>query len=181
MTGAVSMRLLTHPSPNHSRRVSPVVAVCLHWSGGSFASTVDWCTRPESQVSYHEAIARDGQVAHLVAVDRAAWSVGRSRPPAPWSDITGNSSTYNIALAGGPSVPPTAAQLYAVIVRTQAVFRHFGWPLTDRFRVTGHHEWAWPRGRKTDPVGHPDAPWLDLDAIRTALPIPMLGPVEAAL
>jgi N-acetyl-anhydromuramyl-L-alanine amidase AmpD len=174
------MRLLAHPSPHHSRRTVPCVAVCLHWTGGSFGSAVAWCQEPQSRVSYHEVIATNGAVAHLVDADRAAWAVGKSRAPEPFTGTAGNSMTYNIALAGAPPERPTAAQIASVIARCQAAFKAFGWPLTDRHRVTGHSDWAWPRGRKVDPVGDPTAPWLDLEAIRTALPLPLLAPVEAS-
>jgi len=129
--------------------------------------------RRQSKVSYHELIARDGEVALLVAPDRAAWAVGRSMAPAPWTShpqkTSGNSLTYNIALAGCPPVAPTAAQIMATVARCAAAFRHFGWLLTDRHRITGHIDWARPVFRKVDPVGDPNAPWLDLEAIRTAV------------
>lgn len=162
--------MLTHASPNHSRRAVPCVAVCVHWTGGSYASAIDWCTRPAAKVSYHEIISPAGQVARLVAPDRASWSVGTSRAPLPWTGTAGNAMTYNIALAGAPPVPATAAAKFVLVERIREAFRHFGWPVTDGHRVTGHHDWAWPRGRKVDPVGDdPTAPWLDLVAIRRAV------------
>lgn len=163
------MSVLTHPSPHHSRRMASVVAVCVHWTGGSYASALDWCQRQVSKVSYHEIISPAGQVATLVAPERSAWSVGKSRAPEPFRGASGNSMTYNIALAGAPPVPPTAAARWVLVERIRAAFAHFGWPTTDRHRITGHHEWAWPRGRKADPVGDPAAPWLDLEAIRDAV------------
>lgn len=167
------MRPLTHPSPNHSARQTEPVAVCLHWTGGAFAGSLDWCMRRASKVSYHELVDRDGTVALLVPPDRAAWAVGRSLAPPPWQmhqyRTSGNSLTYNIALAGSPPQAPTAAQIMTVVGRCVAAFVHFGWPLTDRHRITGHIDWAMPRGRKVDPVGDARAPWLDLDAIRTAV------------
>jgi N-acetyl-anhydromuramyl-L-alanine amidase AmpD len=159
--------MLSHPSPNHSRRAVPCVAVCVHWTGGSFASALDWCQRSVSKVSYHEIIGPDGQTATLVAPDRAAWSVGRSIAPHPWSGTSGNSMTYNIALSGAPPAPPTDAQRRALVRQIRKAFAHFGWPLEFGHRITGHHDWAAPRGRKVDPVGSdPMRPWLDLVAVR---------------
>ncbi len=162
------MLTLTHPSPNHSARryagkpVTPV-AVCLHWTGGTYKSAVDWCTRDESDVSYAKIVGPNGEVSTLVAPDRSSWSVGKSQAPAPWKGSHGNAMTYNIALAGGPPTKPTTAQVDATVQCIKETFAHFGWPLRDVFRITGHHEWAMPRGRKVDPVG---SGWLDLEEIR---------------
>lgn len=175
------MSTLTHPSPNHSPRAVLCVAVCLHWTGGTYASGVDWCTRRESKVSYHEIIGRRGELATLVEHGRSAWSVGTSSAPAPWKGKSGNSMTYNIALAGGPPMLPTDAQVAKAVERVRAAFLFFGWPLSDGHRVTGHDQWATPAGRKDDPQGaawrthevtHGRAdpgPWLDLDMIRTRI------------
>jgi N-acetyl-anhydromuramyl-L-alanine amidase AmpD len=162
--------LLTHPSPNTSRRAVPCVAVCLHWTGGSYLSAVDWCQRAASKVSYHEIIGPQGELALLVPPDRAAWSVGRSIAPPPWQGATsGNSMTYNIALSGAPPVKPTGDQLRVLTERIVVAFAHFGWSLKDGFRITGHHQWAWPRGRKVDPQGSATDPWLDLTALRASV------------
>lgn len=172
---------LTHSSPNHSPRVVLCVAVCLHWTGGSYASAVDWCQRPESKVSYHEIIGRRGELATLVAHGRAAWSVGRSLAPAPWKGSSGNSMTYNIALAGTPPMPPTEQQVARAIERVREAFIFFGWPLSDAHRVTGHDGWAFPAGRKDDPEGRAfraheikngradPGPWLDLELVRARI------------
>ena len=162
--------LPTHPSPNSSRRAVPCVAVCVHWTGGSYRSGVDWCTRAESKVSYHEIIGPQGELATLVPPERAAWSVGRSIAPPPWQGATsGNSMTYNIALSGCPPVKPTPDQLRVLTERLVIAFAHFGWSLKDVFRITGHHQWAWPRGRKADPQGDARDPWLDLTALRASV------------
>jgi N-acetyl-anhydromuramyl-L-alanine amidase AmpD len=163
------MRLVTHPSPNHSARVTRCVAVCLHWTGGSYASALDWCQRREAKVSYHQIIAPNGEAAVLVDPERSAWAVGVSRAPDPFRGQAGNSMTYNLALAGGPPRAPTAEAITTLVQRIREVFAYYDWPRTDRYRITGHNEWAWPRGRKVDPVGSPSSPWLDLDAIRTAV------------
>lgn len=158
------MTTLSHPTVNHSaRRGASVVAVCVHWTGGTYASAVDWCRRREASVSYHEIIAPDGTLATLVAPERSAWAVGKSRAPAPWEGASGNAMTYNIALAGGPRTPPTEAQRLVLLQRIVLAFATFGWSLKDSYRITGHHQWAWPRGRKVDPVG---SGWLDLNALR---------------
>jgi N-acetyl-anhydromuramyl-L-alanine amidase AmpD len=167
------MLALTHPTPNRSKRIAEPVAVCVHWTGGPFFSAVDWCMRRSAAVSYHEIIDRNGDIAVLVPPEFAAWSVGKSQAPEPWQRhphmTAGNALTYNIALSGGPPILPTATQIHTLIDRIVDTFAHFGWDHQDRYRITGHDAWAWPRGRKSDPTGNPKAPWLDLDAIRTAV------------
>lgn len=176
-TGSASPDVLTHPSPNHSRRSCAVEAICVHWTGGTFASAVDWVCRDESDVSYHEIIGPDGEVAHCVAPDRSAWAVGASRAPAPFTFRgLGNSATYNIALAGGPPTPPTEAQRAALITRLTQAMHRFGFALTDGWRIVAHadlavfkapHPRAGQYGRKADCEG---AGWLPLDPVRHALP-----------
>lgn len=160
---------LTHPSPNHSPRAHRVEALCVHWTGGSYASALDWTRRRESQVSYHAIIAPSGELATCVPWDRSAWSVGVSQQP---DDLRftfgtkGNGATENIALAGGPPVPPTPAQIQTLVWLLRARMVAHQWPETDGWRIVGHVDLAMPRGRKTDPTGHR---WLDLDAVRRAV------------
>lgn len=166
---------LTHPSPNHSARRGPVEAVCVHWTGGTYASAVDWVCRPESVVSYHAIIGPTGDVAYCVPWDRAAWAVGASRQPddARFTfGARGNGATDNIALAGGPKTPPTAQQITMLLRQIRARFVARGWPMTDTWRILGHvdvavypagHPKAGQRGRKPDPTGQG---WLNLDTIR---------------
>lgn len=156
--------MLTNPSPNESRRVRPCVAVCLHWTGGSYASALDWCQRPEAKVSYHEIISPTGEVATLVDPDRSAWAVGKGKAPAPWQGTACNSMTYNIALAGAPPKPVTPAQWDTLMEQIRLAFRRFKWPLADTHRVTGHADWA--PGRKPDPWGNG---WLKVHEVREAL------------
>jgi len=157
---------LTHPSPNHSPRAHRVEALCVHWTGGSYASALDWICRRESQVSYHAVIAPRGELATCAPWDRAAWSVGVSKQP---DDLRftfgtkGNSATENIALAGGPPTPPTPAQVQMLVRVLRSRMIAHQWPLTDGWRIVGHADLAMPRGRKTDPTGRG---WLDLDAVR---------------
>jgi N-acetyl-anhydromuramyl-L-alanine amidase AmpD len=158
--------MLTHPTPNESRRTRPCVSVCIHWTGGSYAGALAWCQNPEAKVSYHEIIGPNGEVATLVDPSRSAWAVGKGEAPAPWTGTACNSMTYNIALAGAPPKPVTTAQKQALTERIRAAFAVFKWPLTDTHRVTGHADWARPIGRKTDPWGQG---WLNVHEVRASL------------
>lgn len=159
---------LTHPSPNHSRRMRAVEMVVVHWTGGSYASAVDWCQRAESQVSYHAIIAPTGETATLVPWDRSAWSVGKSKARDKrftWG-TSGNSASDNIALAGGPPTKPTKAALTALAQLVRARFAARGWPTSETWRIVGHADVCVPVGRKTDPEGQG---WMSLDSLRAAV------------
>lgn len=167
---------ITHPSPNHSKRFKAVEAIVAHWTGGTYASAVDWCQRDESDVSYHEIIGPKGELAVLVAPDRGAWAVGCSKaPPRFHFGTSGNSGTYSIALAGGPPTPPTDAQRSVLLERLQWAFAYFGFNPTDTYRIISHtdvavfpkgHPRAGQYGRKPDPEGQH---WLPLAPIRQQL------------
>lgn len=171
-------------SPNRTKRREPVRWLCVHWTGGSFASSVDWCCRKESRVSYHAIINLDGSIAQLVPWDYAAWAVGWSKPPAEWLTFTsGNHSSESIALAGAPPKPPTAAQVAALVQLLAERMRARGWGAQDVHRILGHdqvavyepgHKKAGQFGRKPDPQGtdawgKPDGGWLPLAPIRAAV------------
>ena len=168
-------------SPNHTARAAGVRVETLgvHWSGGGFAGTLDWIGRREWKgeriyASYHALFGARGQVAYPVALERAAYSVGRSRADDPrfgWT-TAGNSASENVALAGGPPAPPTAVQRAHLIAWLTARMRAHGWGADDAWRIRGHHQLAWPRGRKPDPVG---SGWLDLDAVRRAVAARLLA------
>jgi N-acetylmuramoyl-L-alanine amidase len=75
------------PSPNHSSRNGAWVRyVILHADASPReAATVSWIARPESQVSYHVLVHRDGTSTRFVRDDRNAWHAGRSA----WEGLTG--------------------------------------------------------------------------------------------
>lgn len=155
---------------NWNRRRHPVVGICLHWTGGTFASAVDWCWRAESQVSYHAIISPRGQVALVAPWEARAWAIGRSRSsdptrlPYPADDA--NSVFESIALAGGPPVKPTPEAVAKLIALVAERFRARGWSAGDVWRITTHRAEAWERGRKHDPDGEG---WLDVEAVRKAV------------
>src|SRR5690606_39685224 len=73
--------IIRRDSPNHGPRpagVAPSLIVVHGTAGRTDAGDVDWCTQPESQVSYHYIVGRDGTLYALVPEDRRAWHAGRS-------------------------------------------------------------------------------------------------------
>jgi N-acetylmuramoyl-L-alanine amidase len=177
VSDAATLGPLTNASPNHSGRGRRAVEmICVHWTGGSYESALDWICRDESDVSYHELIGPAGQLALSVAPERAAWSVGTSRAPAPFTcGGACNSASYNIALAGGPPTPPTEAARAVLVERIARAFQYFAFPPADVWRIVGHsalavypkgHPKAGQYGRKVDCEG---SAWLPLPPVRVAV------------
>lgn len=162
-------------SPNHTAR-APGVALetfGVHWTGGSFAATLDWIARREYQgkpiyASYHMLIGPAGEIAYPVDWARASYSLGVSRAHdarCTWTRA-GNSASENIALAGAPPRKPPALQVTLLVEALVARLRAHGFGAADVWRIAGHDEVAWPRGRKPDPQGKA---WLPLSPVRDAV------------
>jgi len=163
-------------SPNKSARGAfKVKFICIHWSGGNYSGGEDWIMDDASNVSYHEFIGpTEGQFRQLVPANFAAWSVGVSKSFDPRIAFKqGNKESYNIALAGGPPVAPTAYQLRVLVERTAVAMKSYGWNAEEIWRIVPHsavavfpagHKRAGQLGRKSDPDG---SGWLDMNRLRT--------------
>jgi N-acetylmuramoyl-L-alanine amidase len=66
------------PSANHGGKITPRYIVLHATAGASFSTEVDWMCKPESKVSAHLVIGRNGEIAQLVPFDRAAIHAGKS-------------------------------------------------------------------------------------------------------
>ena len=142
----------------------------VHYSAGTYESTVDWCRTPASKVSYNTVIGPEGQIAQIVPYDMRAWHAGVCQPSDPqhFPYHDANSAFEGIALSGGPDFhPPTPEQVETLVAVLKSRFAARGWDRRETWRITSHRAEAWPRGRKEDPEG-PDLahPWLDLTVIR---------------
>ena len=168
----------TKLSPNRSDRRESVKFIGLHWTGGGFSSAVNWCLNPDSEVSYHYIIDKDGNIQQLVDEADSAWSVGVSRSFYPQLKFaSGNHASINIALAGAPHLGPvTQKQIDAAVSLASQIYKDFDWSTDDiDWRILGHsqvavfrkgHKQAGQLGRKPDPDGQG---WLDLHKFRLAV------------
>jgi len=163
-------------SPNHNALRGDRQGLMVHYSAGSFAGTVAWCRDPASGVSYNRVVGPEGEVVVLVPDDRRAWHAGVCRPTSRFAYADANSAFEGIALSGGPPVPPTAAQVGALVRVLAERMRARRWGAAEIWRITGHEHEAWPRGRKHDPSGGSVPPWLDLDAVRTIVAAALAAP-----
>lgn len=105
---------VSRPTPNFSRgRILTPKAVVLHHTSGSYAGSVDWCTRTESMVSYHVIIAENGERTVLASDNQRTWHAGKSfwrgKP-----DL--NSWSLGVAFAGDTyKAPLTKEQIESAI------------------------------------------------------------------
>jgi len=73
------------PSPHGADGLVPRYLV-LHYTAGTTArAAIDWFANPESEVSAHLVVDRDGAVTQMAGFDRVAWHAGVSA----WDGLTG--------------------------------------------------------------------------------------------
>lgn len=154
-------RALVQPSPNFGERKEgrDPDMILLHYTGmPDDDQAVSWLCNPESQVSCHYFIHRDGSVLQLVPERLRAWHAGKS----VWGgeeDINSRSIGIEIANAGHPAGLPdfTEAQVEAVIDLCKDCATRWYIPAE---RVLGHSDVA--PVRKADPGEN--FPWARLAA-----------------
>jgi N-acetyl-anhydromuramyl-L-alanine amidase AmpD len=150
----MSIPIEQHPSPNHSsRHGADISMLVLHATVGSYVSALAWLTSPQSRVSSHYLIRKDGHVAQLVQDDRAAWHAGDSF----WHGLDSKAIQYcsigielENANTGKDPYPP--AQLRVTHDLCQSLISRYN---IERADVVRHLDIAIPKGRKTDPAGFP--------------------------
>lgn len=151
-------------SPNRRKRVGVIDAIVIHYTGANtLESTLDWFRRPESQVSAHYVVGRDGRVVQMVKDEDVAWHAGTS---VLGTRTNVNNFSLGIELVGTADSGFTATQMDALLELVR-------W-LVVKYRVTpervvGHRDIA--PGRKIDPDGYRQQfDWARTrEVVRTAL------------
>jgi N-acetylmuramoyl-L-alanine amidase len=144
------MKIVAKPSPNHSSREGHRISmVIIHGDAGkSDAGTVAWVQNPESKISYHYLVGRDGTVYRFVAESEKAWHAGVSAFHGEEIGNSVNPTSIGVALAndglGGEAYRPIQYEVAAELV--QDICKRHGIPL---HRVRSHADVS--PGRKTDP------------------------------
>ncbi|HVU34889.1 MAG TPA: N-acetylmuramoyl-L-alanine amidase [Opitutaceae bacterium] len=125
-------------APAHERR-----GVLFHDSIDPFEATIARMLRPESKVSYHVLIARDGTRCTLVDDGHVAWHAGASR----FLERTRcNDFLLGAAFAGDTyATPLTSPQIESALEWLEPRWRPCGWTVD---RMTDHRQVS--PGRKTD-------------------------------
>lgn len=139
------------PTKNLGGAIHPLYLVVHYTAGVNAKGTIEWFARPESKVSAHLVIDRDGSITQMVPFDRRAWHAGKSR----WGELTDlNSYSIGIELVNagklrgrsdGRWLTDFGLDIPASEV-TQAVHKH-------EQRVSGWHEYTEEQLRATVEVG----------------------------
>lgn len=132
------------PSPNFSADPPHErLGVCFHHTVLGFAETLALMAKPESRVSYHVVIDRDGARARLVADEHVAWHAGVSSFQ---GRDHGNAFLLGVSFAGDTrSAPLTDAQIASALDWLAPRWTALGW--TPEW-MTDHRQIA--PGRKDD-------------------------------
>lgn len=142
---------LTHPSPHQNSRTGPIRLIVMHSDAGkSDAGTLAWLADPDSKVSYHVLIGRQGQVYTIVPESRRAWHAGK----ATWeghADVNGCS----LGLAFANRHDGTEALTPLQIASAQSVVAEWRQKYPGIRAVVTHADVALPKGRKDDPLRSP--------------------------
>lgn len=164
---------IVHPTrENWSDIHGQRVGVMLHYDeSSSDAGGVGWFRAEKCKVSYHWLVLDDGSYHEIAPFWRAAYHAGACRPSSPGlAYLHANSAFVGIAAAAASGDAVTAEQMLTIAFLTRVAFHRHAWPVTDTWRVTGHENEAWPRGRRSDPTGPEDQkPVLSLAGVRHLL------------
>lgn len=146
------------PSPNCDARPQGTVVdtVVVHATVlNSAEEVVQRFADPESRVSSHYTIDRDGSVLRHVEESLRAWHAGASRMPDGREAANDFSIGIELVNRNDGRDPYPEAQVAALVnLIREIASRH---PIR---HIVSHAEIATPAGRKTDPHG------LDLDVVR---------------
>jgi hypothetical protein len=128
----------TYRSPNYDSRPGGIEGITLHTTEGNFPHDANWLCNPQSRVSAHYVISRDGRVFSLVDDDKRAWHAGHT-----W----GNNHTIGIEISH------IAGQDYPV--EQFAALDDLCTHLVAKYEIPPEgivaHRWLTP-ARKTDPT-----------------------------
>jgi len=140
-------------SPHFDRRPegSPIDTIVLHHTAGSTTEgCVKWFTMPESRVSSHYVVGKDGSIVQMVSTYDRAWHAGVSQDRDGRTNVNHFSVGIEIVNKGDGSEPYTEDQLEAVEHLVFAIMvRH------DIKQIVSHEYIANPQGRKNDPINFP--------------------------
>lgn len=147
-------------SPHFNERPAGTVIdtiVLHHTAGSTLESCVRWFYNPESRVSAHFTVGKDGSIVQHVSTFQRAWHAGVSR------DVQGRESVNNFSIGiemvniGDGKDPWTKEQVDVVGHLIGTLKRRF----PEIKYITSHEFIAVPRGRKPDPKNFP---WKELEA-----------------
>ena len=158
------MAIRYEASPNWDERPANTVVdtVVIH---ATVLNTLDEVVRhfndPESKVSAHYTIDRDGTIVRHVAEERRAWHAGVSRMKDGRTGVNDFSIGIELVNLNDGTDPFPESQIESLRGLLKSLTERY--PM--RYLLT-HHECADPPGRKSDPAG------FDMGRLAGLLPFP---------
>lgn len=151
-------------SPHHGTRPNDVVIdtiVLHHTAGSTLGGTVKWFLMPESKVSAHFTIGKDGSIVQHVSTFDRAWHAGVSKDHRGVENLNNFSVGIEMVNVGNGKDAWTQHQIEAVGFVCAILKRRFP---TIKY-LTSHEYVAEPQGRKNDPKNFPwdELKWLGLE------------------
>jgi N-acetylmuramoyl-L-alanine amidase len=147
-------KLVWDQTPNFNQRPKDTVIdtiVLHHTAGSTLGGTVLWFRRPESQVSAHFTVGKDGSIVqHLSTFDRA-WHAGVSKDHLGRENLNNFSIGIEMVNTGVNNDPWPTEQVNVVYFLCAHLKKRFP---TIKY-ITSHEFIAEPQGRKNDPKGFP--------------------------
>lgn len=144
----------------NSRPADAVVdtIVLHHTANSTLRGVVSWFRNPESKVSSHFTVGKDGSIVQHVSTFARAWHAGGSVDKFGREDVNDFSVGIEIVNVGDGKDPWTPEQVEAVHNLVAYLARH-RFPIK---QITSHEYIARPIGRKNDPKNYPWASLEDL-------------------
>lgn len=142
--------MIERPSPHQSPRDghSPQMIVIHGDAGRTDEGTASWIESPDSGVSYHYLVGREGDIYRFVDESEKAWHAGRSQWGSLTVDGSVNPTSVGVAFAndGTGDEMYTEHQYRAGAKLCAEICERYSIPV---HLIRGHHEVS--PGRKTDP------------------------------
>lgn len=149
-------------SPNQSGTIVPKFLIAHFTAASSADSAISWMLDPESKVSAHLHLDKQGNFVQLVEFNKRAYHAGKSEYKGV-SDLNYHSIGIEIQNRGkinGVYEDYTEPQILAFIEAAKAIIKAYP-TITE---ITGHENIAIPRGRKDDP-----GPKFPMERVRQAV------------
>lgn len=146
-------RVVWVDSPNINARPEGTVIdtiVLHHTASTNLAGTVKWFTMPESKVSCHFTVGKDGSIVQMVMEQMRGWHAGASTDAHGRKNVNDFSIGIEIVNKGDGKDPYTEDQLDAVESLVAVLVRWY--PIR---QIVSHEYIAEPQGRKNDPINFP--------------------------
>jgi len=145
--------------------------IVLHATVGGFYGSLSWLCNPQSKVSTHYLLAKNGAIYRLVEESEAAWHAGVSA----WrgldsASIQRRSIGIELTNANDGVDPYPTVQVEQARLLCADLIARYDIPI---YLMTRHLDIAIPPGRKTDPDGFP---WTEFVA-SLYTPIRMYRPI----